>query len=79
VDILEKWSLLDSDGLIGGDVFDASLLTLDFPKHELRVAPLPLRPGETEAERAKLEAAGDDVVFEPHDPYIAPDMAVTIC
>jgi predicted aspartyl protease len=74
VEILEKWSLLDSDGLIGGDVFDASLLTLDFPKHELRVAPLPLRPGETEAERAKLEAAGDDAVFEPHDPYIAPEM-----
>ena len=75
VEILEKWSVLDSDGLIGGDVFDASLLTLDFPKHELRMAPLPLRPGETEAERAKLEAAGDDAVFEPHDPYIAPEMA----
>ncbi len=74
VEILEKWSVLDSDGLIGGDVFDASLLTLDFPKHELRLAPLPLRPGETEAERAKLEAAGDDAVFEPHDPYIAPGM-----
>jgi predicted aspartyl protease len=75
VEILEKWSVLDSDGLIGGDVFDASQLTLDFPKHELRIAPLPLRPGETEAERAKLEAAGDDAVFEPHDPYIAPEMA----
>jgi predicted aspartyl protease len=74
VDILEKWSLLDSDGLIGGNVFDASLLTLDFPKHELRVAPLPERPGETEADRAKLEAAGDDAVVEPHDPYIAPEM-----
>jgi predicted aspartyl protease len=75
VEILEKLGALDSDGLIGGDVFDASLLTLDFPKHELRVAPLPLRPGETEAERAKLEAAGDDAVFDPHDPYIAPEMA----
>jgi tetratricopeptide (TPR) repeat protein len=74
VDILEKWSVLDSDGLIGGDVFDASLLTLDFPKHELRIAPLPLRPGETEADRAKLEAAGDDAVVEPHDPFIAPGM-----
>ena len=75
VEILEKWSVLDSDGLIGGDVFDASQLTLDFPKHELRVAPLPLRPGETEADRAKLEAADDDTVFVPHDPYIAPEMA----
>jgi predicted aspartyl protease len=75
VEILEKWSVLDSDGLIGGDVFSASQLTLDFPKHELRVAPLPLRPGETEADRAKLEAADDDTVFVPHDPYIAPEMA----
>ena len=75
VEILEKWSVLDSDGLIGGDVFAASQLTLDFPKHELRVAPLPLRPGDTEADRAKREAAGDDAVYEPHDPYIAPEMA----
>ena len=75
VEILEKWSVLDSDGLIGADVFDASQVTLDFPKHELRVAPLPLRPGDTDADRAKREAAGDDAVFEPHDPYIAPEMA----
>jgi len=74
VEILEKWSVLDSDGLIGGDVFADSELTLDFPKHELRIAPLPLRPGETEADRAKLEAAGDDAVYVPHDPYIAPEM-----
>ena len=74
VEILEKWSVLDSDGLIGGNVFDDSLLTLDFPKHELRIAPLPLRPGETDTDRAKLEAAGDDVVVEAHDPYIAPGM-----
>jgi predicted aspartyl protease len=74
VEILEKWSVLDSDGLIGGDVFDGSLLTLDFPKHELRVAPLPLRPGETEDDRTKLDTAGDDVEVQAHDPYIAPDM-----
>jgi predicted aspartyl protease/Tfp pilus assembly protein PilF len=75
VEILEKWSVLDSDGLIGGDVFAESQLTLDFPKHELRVAPLPLRPGETEADRARRDSAGDDAVFEPHDPYVAPEMA----
>ena len=75
VEILEKWSALDSDGLIGGDVFDESVLTLDFPKHELRVAPLPLRPGEKESDRAKVDNAGDDVVVEAHDPYVAPEMA----
>jgi tetratricopeptide (TPR) repeat protein len=75
VEILEKWNVLDSDGLIGGDVFEESLLTLDFPNHELRIAPLPPRPGKTEADREKRDAAGDDAVFEPHDPYIAPEMA----
>ena len=74
VDILEKWSVLDSDGLIGGDVFDASLLTLDFPKHELRVAPLPERPGEKKVEPTSQDATGDDEVVEAHDPYVAPEM-----
>ncbi len=74
VEILEKWSLLDTDGLIGGDVFDASQLTLDFPKHELRIAPLPERPGDKKAVAAAT-VADDDAVVEAHDPYIAPEMA----
>ncbi|MGA2896411.1 MAG: aspartyl protease family protein [Acidobacteriaceae bacterium] len=74
VEILEKWSVLDSDGLIGGDVFDASLLTLDFPKHELRIAPLPERPGEKKAAVATPDPADDDEIVEAHDPYIAPGM-----
>jgi len=73
VEILEKWSVLESDGLIGGDVFAGSLLTLDFPKHELRVAPLPDRPGEKKIDPTKQDAAGDDEA-EAHDPYIAPGM-----
>jgi predicted aspartyl protease len=75
VEILEKWSVLDSDGLIGGDVFAGSLLTLDFPKRELRIAPLPERPGEKKATQTTQDAAGDDEVVEAHDPYIAPEMA----
>jgi predicted aspartyl protease len=70
VQILEKWSVLDSDGLIGGDVFSGSLLTLDFPTHELRVAPLPERPEEKAASEA-----GDDRAEQAHDPYTAPEMA----
>ena len=74
VEILEKWGTLDSDGLIGGDVFAGSLLTLDFPKHELRVAPLPERPGEKKVEPTSQDATGDDEVVEAHDPYVAPEM-----
>jgi predicted aspartyl protease len=75
VEILEKWSVLESDGLIGGDVFRDSLLTLDFPKHQLRVAPLPERPGEKNTGRTTLDTEGEDEVVEAHDPYIAPEMA----
>jgi predicted aspartyl protease len=74
VEILEKWSVLDSDGLIGGDVFEDSLLTLDFPKHELRIAPLPERPGEKKVEPTSPDSTGDDEVEQAHDPYIAPGM-----
>jgi len=74
VEILEKWSVLESDGLIGGDVFAGSLLTLDFPKHELRLAPLPERPGDTKTPQTTQTATGDDEVIEPHDPYVAPGM-----
>jgi len=74
VEILEKWSVLDADGLIGGDVFADSLLTLDFPKHQLRLAPLPERPGDKKGDPASSDAAGDDETVEPHDPYVAPGM-----
>ena len=75
VEILEKWSALDSDGLIGGNVFAGSLLTLDFPKHELRIAPLPERPGEKKPAQAAPDAATDDEAVEWHDAYVAPEMA----
>lgn len=74
VEILEKWSVLDTDGLIGGDVFADSLLTLDFPKRQLRLAPLPERPGDKKSDPASSGAAGDDEDVEPHDQYIAPGM-----
>jgi tetratricopeptide (TPR) repeat protein len=76
VEILEKWSVLDSDGLIGGNVFAGSLLTLDFPKHELRIAPLPEWPGRKEpAQTAPGTATDQEPAEEWHDAYVAPEMA----
>ena len=43
VEVLDKRSVLDDDGLIGGDVFDAFLVDLDFPKEKLRLTELPKR------------------------------------
>lgn len=71
VEIIEKFNVLDSDGLIGTDVFNSSQVTLDFPQHELRLAPLPDRPGD----KPDMQAAGDDEVVVAHDPYVAPEMA----
>ena len=74
VEILEKWSVLDSDGLIGGDVFRNSVLTLDFPKGQLKIEPLPARPQESEEEREKREEQ-EDAPPPVYDPYVAPEMA----
>lgn len=74
VEIIEKWSALDSDGLIGADVFRESQVTLDFPKHQLRIAPLPDRPGEKQP-RPALASEGDEEEDPPQDAYVAPEMA----
>ena len=73
VEILEKWSVLDTDGLIGADMFHQLQVALDFPKHELRVEPLPDRPGEAKPETGATPGDAED--SQPHDPYIAPAMA----
>jgi len=85
VEILEKGSALENGGLIGGDVFRKFLVTLDFPKRELRLDPLPKRPEDgAKAERESLSTEpkphedgieGEEEEDEPvHDRYIAPEM-----
>ena len=84
VEILEKGSALENNGLIGGDVFSKFLLTLDFPKLELRVDPLPRRPEEKTkvAETLSTEGkprepgieGGEDEEDTWHDSYRAPEM-----
>jgi len=58
VEVSDKKTLPEVDGLIGMDVFSAFLVTLDFPKRMLRLAPLPnyLNDG------------------EPHDRTITPEL-----
>jgi hypothetical protein len=58
VRVSDKKTFPDIDGLIGMDVFSAFLVTLDFPKRMLRLAPLPnyLNDG------------------EPHDRAITPEL-----
>jgi tetratricopeptide (TPR) repeat protein len=52
VQVIEKRSVLDEDGLIGGDVFSRFLVDIDFPKEKLRLSPLPKRPDDTDSDEA---------------------------
>ncbi len=45
VEVSDRRSIVDTDGLIGTDVFSSFLVTLDFPWHKLTLGPLPPYPG----------------------------------
>ncbi len=83
VQVLEQRGGLDMDGLMGPDMFRDFVVTLDFPARELRLGPLPKRPGEqgTEAKTlraAEAEAGGDEGrasgAERAEDRYTAPEM-----
>ena len=77
VDVLDKRSVLEDDGLIGADVFSDFLVDLDFPEEKLRLKKLPQRPGESAAiARLQTEKAADCEPERPdlQDRYIAPEM-----
>ena len=62
VRVSSRTDITDEAGLIGADVFDKFLVTLDFKAWRLLLAPLPKNPN---------AVANDD---EPQDRYIAPEM-----
>lgn len=72
VEVSNKRSIADEDGLIGGDVFKDYLLTIDFPDHSIKVDPLPQRP--VELGDADLAPGKDADVPPVMDAYVAPAM-----
>jgi tetratricopeptide (TPR) repeat protein len=85
VEVSDSRSVLDFDGLIGMDVFAQYLITLDFPLHQIHLAPLPARPSEaapsnelrTSTEDSETTVSSDphgEPSRGPHDRYIAPEM-----
>ncbi|MDR3734726.1 MAG: aspartyl protease family protein [Acidobacteriaceae bacterium] len=75
VRVLEQGRSLDVDGLIGTDVFKDYLVTVDFPQHQLRLSPLPLRPGETAGgEGLSTGGLSQDSPWQRQDRYVAPEM-----
>jgi len=62
VTVSSKNDIIDDAGLIGADVFDKFLITLDFHEQKMLLAPLPKNPG------------ASDVDDEWQDRYIAQEM-----
>ncbi|HEX7962316.1 MAG TPA: aspartyl protease family protein [Terriglobales bacterium] len=67
VEVSEKRSVMDDDGLIGADVFSGFLVTIDFPNQKLRLSELPKRPNETEKEVSLQTTEEDDPATEPEE------------
>ena len=83
VKVLDGGSLPpEVDGLIGMDVFSQFLVTLDYPMRKLRLGPLPLRPGESnapglttsDAEQEDATQSAANSAQGPYDRWIAPEM-----
>jgi tetratricopeptide (TPR) repeat protein/predicted aspartyl protease len=72
VDVVNRNSVLDDDGLIGADVFHNYLVDIDFPADKFRLTPLPPYSDEATAEAS----LGSESAAAPpvHDRYTAPEM-----
>jgi len=66
VEVSSRNDVAEEAGLIGTNVFDKFLITLDFRERKLLLAPLPANPA------VSAELAGNDNA--PQDRYIAPEM-----
>jgi tetratricopeptide (TPR) repeat protein len=72
VEVVDKRSVLNDQGLIGADVFQHYLVDIDLPNAKFGLSKLPKDPKETSS-TASLEAnpSGKSAW---HDPYIAPEI-----
>jgi tetratricopeptide (TPR) repeat protein len=76
VDVVNRNSVLEDDGLIGADVFASYLVDIDFPNSKFKLSQLPPYPDASPSEasqQATLESQPSHDV-KRHDRYIAPDM-----
>lgn len=60
VEVSEKRSVVEDDGLIGADVFSHFLVTIDFPNEKLLLSELPKRPDERQPSAVTLDTGDPD-------------------
>src|SRR5580693_5967597 len=71
VDVVDKKRTLDTDGLIGADVFASYLVDIDFPNRRLKLSQLPPYPDQA-GEQASLQSE-ETVSAGLHDRWIPPE------
>jgi predicted aspartyl protease len=79
VEVSEKKTALESNGLIGADILDKYLVTLDIPNSKMQLTALPKRPDQRTsspkpAEPEILESDSITNDSSPQDRYIDPSM-----
>jgi predicted aspartyl protease len=67
VEVSEKRSIVEDDGLVGADVFSHFLVTIDFPNEKLLLSELPKRPDEQQPKAVTLDTG------DPDDPATGPE------
>ncbi len=67
VEVIDRRSVVDEDGLIGADVFEKFLVELDFAHQKLRLSELPKRP-EQNTQDLSLNSQEDEPNGGDHDP-----------
>ena len=73
VDVVNKRSVLDDDGLIGADVFRDYLVDLNMPDRKVKLTQLPPFPDQTAAPTAGLSTSSNS--HRPlHNRYLPPEM-----
>jgi predicted aspartyl protease len=74
VEVMDRNSVLDDDGLIGADVFSSFLVDVNLPDWKFSLSPLPRRPDEKSAETPALASGRSNHAPQFHNRYIAPEM-----
>jgi predicted aspartyl protease len=79
VAVIDQRNVVDSDGLIGMDVFSHFLITLDYPMRKLLLAPLPARPDDTAPVKPTLQTTSStDDEDPPVNPETPPSVAKVV-
>jgi tetratricopeptide (TPR) repeat protein len=71
VEVMDRNSVADEDGLIGSDVFSHFLVNINFPDYRLELTPLPPVPPPSPAEKALVEKYPKTARFR--DRFVPPE------